>query len=126
MISELSRYLLATTQPLIYKTFMRRHRQAKIVVTLGPSVSTKKSIRTLFEAGADVFRLNFSHGTHKDHASRIAAIRSIERETNRPLGILTDLQGPKLRIGTFMNGEVTLKSCSNFNLDLDPSPGDVS
>ena len=126
MISELSRYLLATTQPLIYKIFMRRHRQAKIVVTLGPSVSTKKSIRTLFEAGADVFRLNFSHGTHKDHASRIAAIRSIERETNRPLGILTDLQGPKLRIGTFMNGEVTLKSGSNFKLDLDPSPGDVS
>ena len=99
---------------------MRRHRQAKIVVTLGPSVSTKKSIRTLFEAGADVFRLNFSHGTHKDHASRIAAIRSIERETNRPLGILTDLQGPKLRVGQFKNKEENLKKGSMFILDLDP------
>ena len=87
---------------------MRRHRQAKIVATLGPSVSSEKSIRSLFEAGADVFRLNFSHGTHKDHASRIAAVRSIESETKRPLGILTDLQGPKLRIGAFINGEVTL------------------
>ena len=105
---------------------MRRHRQAKIVATLGPSVSSEKSIRSLFEAGADIFRLNFSHGTHKDHASRIAAVRSIESETKRPLGILTDLQGPKLRIGAFINGEVTLKSGSTLKLDLDPSPGDAS
>ncbi|MBV9203121.1 MAG: pyruvate kinase, partial [Alphaproteobacteria bacterium] len=69
----------------------RRLRSAKIVATLGPSSSTPQRIRDLFEAGVDVFRLNFSHGTHKDHQDRFTAIRQIESATGRPIGILADL-----------------------------------
>ena len=84
---------------------MRRLRQAKIVATLGPASETPEIIRSLFEAGADVFRLNFSHGSHADHARRISTIRALEREVGRPIGILTDLQGPKLRVGSMEGGE---------------------
>ena len=83
---------------------MRRHRNAKIVATLGPASSSPETIRALFEAGADVFRLNFSHGTHEDHKPRYDLIRAIERESGRPIGVLADLQGPKLRLGTFADG----------------------
>ena len=72
---------------------MRRSRNVKIVATLGPASSTPEMILALFEAGADVFRLNFSHGTHKDHEARFEAIRRIETMTGRPIGILMDLQG---------------------------------
>ena len=82
---------------------MRRQRKAKIIATLGPASSDYDNIKNLFLAGADVFRLNFSHGEHKDHAERYHIIRKIEQELNRPIGILLDLQGPKLRIGTFSN-----------------------
>jgi pyruvate kinase len=78
---------------------MRRNRNAKIVATLGPASSSPEMIRALFDAGADVFRLNFSHGTHDDHKRRFDAIRVIEREVGDPIGILQDLQGPKIRIG---------------------------
>ena len=69
---------------------MRRYRNAKIVATLGPASDSPEAIRALFEAGADVFRLNFSHGSHAGHAKRIAAIRALEAETGRPIGILTE------------------------------------
>jgi len=105
---------------------MRRYRQAKIVATLGPASDTPEMIRTLFDAGADVFRLNFSHGSHDDHAARIATIRELEIETGRPVGILTDLQGPKLRVGEFADGSAELETGAILRLDLDTEPGDTS
>ncbi|WP_304307239.1 pyruvate kinase [Pseudacidovorax intermedius] len=98
---------------------MRRHRQAKIVATLGPASDHPERIRALFDAGADVFRLNFSHGTAQDHQRRLAAIREIERQTGRPIGVLMDLQGPKLRIGTFAAGPVMLADGARLSLVLD-------
>ena len=104
---------------------MRRFRNAKIVATLGPASATPEVIRRLFEAGADVFRLNFSHGTHEEHHQRIAIIRALEQETGRPIGILTDLQGPKLRVGEMSSGGVELVPGAHLRLDLDPAPGDA-
>jgi pyruvate kinase len=102
---------------------MRRHRHAKIVATLGPASADYAAIRALFEAGADVFRLNFSHGSHEQHKERLDIIRRVERETGRPIAVLLDLQGPKLRIGTFAAGPVQLQAGAAFRLDLDPTPG---
>ena len=84
---------------------MRRNRAAKIVSTLGPASETEEQIVTLFEAGADIFRLNFSHGNHQEHSRRYAAIRRIEQEFARPIGIIMDLQGPKIRVNTFQDGD---------------------
>jgi pyruvate kinase len=103
---------------------MHRYRKAKIVATLGPASSSSGVIRELFEAGVDVFRFNFSHGSHDDHRARYEAVRAVERESGRPIAVLMDLQGPKLRIGTFAQGRVTLRSGERFRLDLDPTPGD--
>ena len=103
---------------------MRRSRKAKIVATLGPSSSDKEAIRTLFKEGADVFRLNFSHGSHDDHKARYETIREVERELDRPIGVLADMQGPKLRIGKMRDGEVELKAGQTFRLDLDTATGD--
>lgn len=103
---------------------MRRNRCAKIVATLGPSSSTKERIRELADAGADVFRFNFSHGSHDDHAARFAILREVETERGRPIGSIMDLQGPKLRVGRFAAGRVVLARGANFRLDLDRSPGD--
>ena len=105
---------------------MRRQRKAKIIATLGPASSDAESIKTLFEAGADVFRLNFSHGEQDDHRKRVATIRALEKESGRPIGILLDLQGPKLRIGTIEGGETELEAGAAFRLDLDEKPGDAS
>ena len=103
---------------------MRRLRNAKIVATLGPASTDPATIDQLFEAGADVFRLNFSHGTHADHKQRLQTIRAIEQERGRPIGVLLDLQGPKLRIGTFADGPVQLAAQATFRLDLDAAvPG---
>jgi pyruvate kinase len=102
----------------------RRQRSAKIVATLGPSSSTLDRIRALFEAGVDVFRLNFSHGSHDDHHGRFAAIRTVESEAGRPIGILADLQGPKLRLGTFAEGRIELTAGAHFQLDLRREAGD--
>ena len=104
---------------------LRRRRRTKIVATLGPASSTPEVIERLFRAGADVFRLNFSHGTHADHAERIAIIRALEEKVGRPIGILADVQGPKLRVGRFQGGRVQLQTGQPFRLDLDPTPGDV-
>jgi pyruvate kinase len=103
---------------------MRRQRSAKIVATLGPASSSPERIRALFDTGVDVFRLNFSHGTHADHLSSFRAIREVEHATGRPIGILADLQGPKLRLGTFAEGPVELAAGAHFRLDLDRRPGD--
>ena len=84
---------------------MRRQRRARILATIGPASSTPERIRELFEAGADVFRLNFSHGTQADHAERLQTIRDLEKETGRSVGVLMDLQGPKLRVGQ-IEGEI--------------------
>ncbi|MBV8046225.1 MAG: pyruvate kinase [Paludibacterium sp.] len=102
---------------------MRRHRKAKIVATLGPASSDRDTIMALASAGADVFRLNFSHGTHEQHAERMAVIRSVEAELGRPIGVLLDLQGPKLRIATFAAGSVHLAVGQTFRLDQSLEPG---
>ena len=102
---------------------MRRTRNAKIVATLGPASSDKDTVRQLFLAGVDVFRLNFSHGSHDDHRARFHALRELEQETGRPIAILADLQGPKLRVATFANGPVQLVEGAAFRLDLDTTPG---
>jgi pyruvate kinase len=104
---------------------MRRLRNVKIVATLGPASDDYETIRGLFEAGADVFRLNMSHGEHDEIAARHAMIRRIEEETGRPIAILADLQGPKLRVGKFARGEEELKEGQTFRLDLDPAKGDA-
>jgi pyruvate kinase len=104
---------------------MRRHRRTKIIATLGPASSTPEMIMQLFQAGADVFRLNFSHGAHADHRARIEMIRAIERKTGRPVGILADVQGPKLRVGTFQSGRVQLQAGQQFILDMNPAPGNT-
>jgi pyruvate kinase len=104
---------------------MRRYRNAKIVATLGPASDTPEMIRALFEAGADVFRLNFSHGTHDEHAARIKAIRRLGAEFGRPIGILTDLQGPKLRVGELAGGTAELVAGEPYRLDLADTPGDA-
>ena len=88
---------------------MRRTRHAKIVATVGPASSSPEKLRELFLAGVDTFRLNFSHGTQAGHAATHAAIRALEREVGRPIGILQDLQGPKIRIGELPGGELTLR-----------------
>jgi pyruvate kinase len=102
---------------------MRRQRQAKIVATLGPASTDKATILALFQAGADVFRFNFSHGSHADHQARYDIVRAIEQETGRPIAVLADLQGPKLRIGQFEDGRITLRAGQEFTLDSDPAPG---
>ena len=102
---------------------MRRHRRTKIVATLGPASDTAETIRILFETGADVFRLNFSHGTHEQHAERVGWLRALESEADRPIGILMDLQGPKLRIGTIEEGAALLSPGATFRLDLSSKPG---
>ena len=105
---------------------MRRNRNVKIVATLGPASSDRETIKALHEAGADVFRLNMSHGSHEDVARRHAIIREVEHEIGRPIGILADLQGPKLRVGTFGAGPVMLEEGAPFRLDLEDAPGDAT
>ncbi|KNX42649.1 Pyruvate kinase [Roseovarius tolerans] len=105
---------------------MRRHRNVKIVATLGPASSDYDTIRALHEAGADVFRLNMSHGEHGEIAERHRIIRQIEEDLNSPIAILADLQGPKLRVGTFARGEEELVEGAAFRLDLDEAEGDTS
>ena len=104
---------------------LRRNRRAKIVATLGPASSDRDTLRSLFHAGVDVFRLNFSHGSAEDHAVRMAILREIEAETGRPIGVMADLQGPKLRVGAFAQGPVQLQPGQRFRLDLDPRPGNA-
>ncbi len=103
---------------------MRRQRQAKIVATLGPASESEEMIEKLFLAGVDMFRINMSHSDHPSLKLRYETIRKIEKKHNRPIGVLVDLQGPKLRIGSFSTDEVTIKAGDRFSLDLDEAPGD--
>jgi pyruvate kinase len=103
---------------------MRRLRRVKIVATLGPSSSTPAAVAALFHAGADVFRINMSHTSHERMAELIGTIRAIEKDVSRPIGILVDLQGPKLRLGKFADGAVMVEKGQRFTLDADPTPGD--
>ena len=105
---------------------MRRLRRTKIVATLGPASSDRSMIARLFEAGADVFRINMSHTTHERMRELVATIRAVETEHGRPIGILVDLQGPKLRVGSFTANPVTLTKDEIFALDTDPAPGDAT
>ena len=104
---------------------MSPDKKVKILATLGPAVAGSDDIRQLVEAGVNLFRLNFSHGEHADHAQRYAWVREVERQLDTPIGILMDLQGPKLRVGRFAAGKVNLQRGQAFRLDLDSTPGDV-
>lgn len=105
---------------------MNADKKVKILATLGPAIRDAAHIRQLVEAGVNLFRLNFSHGEHADHAQRYQWVREVERELNQPIGILMDLQGPKLRVGRFAKGKVQLVNGQSLRLDLDATPGDAS
>ena len=105
---------------------VRRSRRVKIIATLGPASADRETIAALFAAGADVFRINMSHASHDAMRERVAMIRALEEEAGRPIGILVDLQGPKLRLGTFADRGADLHKGDAFTLDGDPSPGDLS
>ena len=104
---------------------MRRSRKVKILATLGPASSEEHMMRKLFEAGADVFRINMSHTSHELMRTLVARLRKVEAEMGRPIGILADLQGPKLRVGRFANGSVELTPGQTFTLDNDETPGNA-
>jgi len=105
---------------------MRRRRRTKVVATLGPASSDRIVIGRLFEAGADMFRINMSHTSHEKMRELVEAIRSVEADYSRPIGILVDLQGPKLRLGSFKNDAAELDAGQEFVLDIDPAPGDAT
>ncbi|TYR34615.1 pyruvate kinase [Mesorhizobium microcysteis] len=104
---------------------MRRSRKVKILATLGPASSEEVMIKRLFEAGADVFRINMSHTDHEGMRTLVARIRKVESEVGRPIAILADLQGPKLRVGSFADGSAELTPGQTFTLDDNPAPGDA-
>ena len=103
---------------------MTPDKKVKILATLGPATRGRDDVRRLVEAGVNLFRLNFSHGEHADHALRYQWIREVEHELNQPIGVLMDLQGPKLRVGRFAEGKVELTRGQVLRLDLDATPGD--
>lgn len=103
-----------------------KFRKTKILATLGPATASQEGIASLHDAGANLFRLNFSHGTHEDHQNSLNWIRQLEQETQKPIGIVADLQGPKLRIGKFEEGEVELEKNQIFRFDSEESLGDES
>ncbi|WP_321447157.1 pyruvate kinase [uncultured Cohaesibacter sp.] len=105
---------------------VRRNRKVKILATLGPASEKKEQIKQLFLAGADVFRINMSHSDHETLNTRVKLIREVEKEVGRPIGILADLQGPKLRLGIFADTKVELTNGSRFSLDSSDKPGDTS
>ena len=105
---------------------MKRNRKAKILATLGPSSNATDIIEKIFSAGADVFRLNFSHGSIEEHRKNHDTIRFLEKKYNHPACILADLQGPKLRIGNFVNKKESLKKGELFVFDLKNNPGNKS
>lgn len=103
---------------------MLRRRQTKILATLGPASDAPEMIARLLDSGADAFRLNFSHGEHETHRAALTAIREQERRTGRPISVIADLQGPKLRLGRFAAGRIALSPGQKLRLDDDPAPGD--
>ena len=105
---------------------MIRHRRARIIATLGPASRAPEQVLALARAGADVFRVNFSHAKPDDYLAAQSAIRAAEAALDRPLAILADLQGPKLRLGPFAAGRLALKPGARLRLDQDPAPGDAA
>jgi pyruvate kinase len=105
---------------------MRRMRKTKILATLGPASQDDAMVEKLFEAGADIFRINMSHSSHEVLFARVKQLRAMEAKYDRPVGILADLQGPKLRVGTFKDGAAMLENGQTFTLDSNPEPGDVT
>lgn len=105
---------------------MQRARRARIVATLGPASRAPGTVKALAQAGVDVFRLNFSHGSHDDHAAALKAVRGAEMALKRPLGVLADLQGPKLRLGRFADVEIEVKPGHKMRFDLNPALGDAT
>jgi pyruvate kinase len=103
---------------------MRRLRRCKIIATLGPASATPAMTRALFDAGADLFRINMSHTTHDQLRAQAEMIRALQEECGRPIGIIIDLQGPKLRVGTFKDRSVTLVKGEKFDFDSNPADGD--
>ena len=101
-----------------------RGRKVKILATIGPASRSPEMLEKLVRAGADAFRLNMSHGSHADHEPVVAAIRGLEKQFGRPIAILADLQGPKLRVGTFRDGQAVIRHSGHFTLDRDETPGD--
>ncbi|WP_230770294.1 pyruvate kinase [Sphingomonas sp. Leaf4] len=108
------------------KAISPRSRKVRVLATLGPASNTPEMIAKLFEAGADAFRVNMSHGDQQSKVAVIAAIRGLERDYGRPTTILADLQGPKLRVGRFAEGRVTLETGQVFTLDRSSEPGDAT
>ncbi len=106
--------------------FTPRGRKVKILATLGPASSDPGVLRELFRAGADAFRFNMSHGEHAQHAENFKTVRALEKEFGRPIAILCDLQGPKLRVGTFKDGKATIAHGASFTLDRNEEPGDAT
>lgn len=102
---------------------MRRQRHTKIVATLGPASADLETISALFHAGADLFRINMSHTSHEALGDLVGKIREVEKNASHPIGILADLQGPKLRVGTMEGGKALLETGSSVVIDLDPTPG---
>ena len=105
-------------------SIMRRLRRVKILATLGPASQDPAVVKKLVQAGVDVFRINMSHTSHDMLQERVQTIRALEKEVGRPIGILADLQGPKLRVGQFADGGVDLSAGATFILDSDKKPGD--
>src|SRR5471032_2436542 len=102
---------------------MRRRRRIKIIATLGPASASRAVVAASFEAGADVFRINMSHASHDRMREQVAMIRSLEEQFERPIGVLIDLQGPKLRVGEFESGAALVHKGDEFTLDSNPNPG---
>ena len=102
---------------------MHRKRRTKILATLGPASSSKEKITELFNAGADMFRINMSHSSHELLNDLVATLRSVEKDVGRPIGILADLQGPKLRLSEFANDKIEVDAGDQITLDLDETPG---
>ena len=115
-----------THPTIVADTVLPRSRKVRVLATLGPASSTPEMIATLFQAGADAFRINMSHGDQASKVAVIKAIRGLETRFNRPTTILADLQGPKLRVGKFAGGRVMLETGSTFTLDHDEAPGDAT
>ncbi|EGD57634.1 pyruvate kinase [Novosphingobium nitrogenifigens DSM 19370] len=112
---------LANSDP---KKLDPRGRKVKILATVGPASSSPEMLEKLFRAGADAFRVNMSHGEQAMHAQTIAAIRALEAKVKHPITILCDLQGPKLRVGTFKGDRAVIRHSGHFTLDRNPEPGD--
>src|SRR5919107_4343454 len=104
---------------------MTSPRRTKIVATLGPASSDAQTLSRMIEAGLDVVRMNFSHGTAAEHKERVDLVRALARRAGRAVGVLVDLQGPKIRIGKFREGSITLQGGDNFVLDAERDVGDT-